>query len=77
MRQRYAVSGGLTSERNIIAIRNGPKVPFNLNSMKMFTEELNTLEVFAFAQDAAEKLSGQLLLDTANRLPNILKRLFG
>ena len=74
LRQRYGVSGGLTSEPNIIAIRNGPKVSFDLNSMKMFNEDLNTLEVFAFAHDAAEKLSGQLLLDTANRLPNILKR---
>ena len=35
----------------------------------MFNEDLNTLEVFSFARDEAEKLSGQLLLDTASRLP--------
>ena len=74
LRQRYGVSGGFTSEPNIIAIRNGPKVSFDLNSLKMFNEDLNTLEVFAFAHDEAEKLSGQLLLDTASRLPTLLKR---
>ena len=34
---------------------------------------LNTLEVFAYAHDKPGKLSGQLLLDTAGRLPVILK----
>ena len=42
-----------------------------LPSLKLFHEDLNTLEVFAFAHDDAEKLSGQLLLDIANRLPGI------
>ena len=40
----------------------------------MFNEDLNTLEVFAFAHDEPGKLSGQLLLDTTGRLPIILKR---
>ena len=74
LRQRYGVSGGFTSKSNIIPIRYGPKVSFDLNSLKMFSEDLNTLEVFAFAHDEAEKLSGQLLLDTASRLPTLLKR---
>ena len=68
------MSGGFTSEPNIIAIRNGPKGSFDLNSLKMFNENLNTLEIFVFAYDEAEKLSGQLLLDTASRLPTLLKR---
>ena len=72
--QRYGVSGGLTSEPQIIAIRNGPKVIFNATSLKSFNEDLNTLEVFAYAHDEVEKLSGQLLLDVANRLPGVLKR---
>ena len=74
LRQRYGVSGGFTSEPNIIAIRNGPKVSFDLNSLKMSNEDLNTLEVFAFAHGEAEKLSRQLHLDTASRLPTLLKR---
>ena len=40
----------------------------------MFNEDLNTLEVFAYAHYEVHKLSGQLLLDTAGRLPNLLKR---
>ena len=72
--QRYGVSGGFSSEPNIIAIRNGPKVSFDLNLLKMFNEDLNTLEVFAFAYDEAEKLSVQLLLYTASRLPTLLNR---
>ena len=47
---------------------------FELNSLKLFNEDLNTLEVFAYAHDEAEKLSAQLLLDTANRLPVLLKQ---
>ena len=43
LRQRYGVSGGLTSEPKIIAIRNGPKVFGDLNSLKMYNEDLNTL----------------------------------
>ena len=42
--------------------------------MKMYNEDLNTLEVYAFAHDEVDKLSGQLLVDTASRLPNLLKR---
>ena len=74
LRQRYGVSGGLTSEPQIISIRHGPKVVFTSASLKSFNEDLNTLEVFAYAHDEAEKLSGQLLLDVANRLPGVLKR---
>ena len=43
-------------------------------SLKAFNEDLNTLEVFAYAHDQIDKLSGQLLLDTANRFPGNLKR---
>ena len=74
LRQRYGVSGGLTSEPKIIAIRNGPKVLSDLNSLKMYNEDLNTLEIFAMAHDEVEKLSGQLFLDTASRLPHVLKQ---
>ena len=64
----------LTSEPQTISIRYGPKVVFTSASLKSFNEDLNTLEVFAYAHDEAEKLSGQLLLDVANRLPGVLKR---
>ena len=74
LRQRYGVSGGLTSEPKVRAIRHGAKVAFNSSSLKMYNEDLNTLEVFAYAHDEVEKLSGQLLLDTAARLPKTLKR---
>ena len=39
-----------------------------------FNEDLITLEVFAYGHNQVEKLPGQLLLDTANRLPANLKR---
>ena len=74
LRQRYGVSGGLTSEPKIIEIRNGPRVVFNVASLKAYNEDLNTLEIFAYAHNEVEKLSGQLILDTANRLPGVLKR---
>jgi len=74
LRQRYDVSGGLTSEPQIISIRHGPKIVFNVTSLKAVNEDLNTLEVFTFAHDEIDKLSGQLLLDVANRLPGGLKR---
>ena len=74
LRQRYGISGGFSSEPKVRAVRHGPKVSFNTTSLKSFNEDLNTLEVFAYAHDEVEKLSGQLLLDTASRLPNILKR---
>ena len=66
--------GGLISEPKVKAVRYGPKVAFTLASLRMFGEDLNTLEVFAYAHDEVNKLSGQLLLDTASRLPNILTR---
>ena len=74
LRQRYSVSGGLTSEPKIIAIPNGSKVAFNAISIKMYNEDLNKLEVYAFAHNEVDKLSGQLLIDTASRLRNLLKR---
>ena len=74
LRQRYGVSSGLTSEPKVIAIGQGAKVNFTASSLKMYNEDLNTLVVFAYAHDEYNKLSGQLLLDTANRLPNALKR---
>ena len=40
----------------------------------MFNEDLNTLETFAYTHDEPGKLSGQLLFDTADCLPIILKR---
>ena len=74
LRQRYGVSGGLTTEPLVGAIRNGSKISFNAASLKLFNEDLNTLEVFAYAHNEVEKLSGQLLMDVANRLPGVLKR---
>ena len=74
LRQRYSVPSGLTSEPKIIEIRNGSKITLNSTSLKQFNEELNTLEVFAYAHDQIDKLLGQLLLDVANRLPVLLKR---
>ena len=74
LRERYGVSGGLTSESQIISIRHGPKVVFTSALLKSFSEDLNTLEMSAYAHDDAEKLSGQLLLDVANRLPGVPKR---
>ena len=50
-----------------MAVRNGPKVSFTSTSLKLFNEDLNTLEVFAYAHDEVEKLSGQLLIDTVNQ----------
>ena len=64
----------MTSEPKVKAIRNGTKVAFYSSSLKMFNEDLNTLEVFVYAHDEVHKLSGQLLLDSADRLPNLLKR---
>ena len=74
LKQRYGVPGGLTTEPIIVDIRKGPVVSFNVESLKVFNEELNMLEVFAYAHDEYERLSGQLLLDVANRLPGTLKR---
>ena len=74
LRQRYGVTRGLTSEPKIIAIRHGPKVSLTSASLKLFNEDLNSMEVFAYAHGVCNRLTGQLLLDTANRLPNFLKR---
>ena len=43
LRQRYGVSGGLTTEPEIIDIRLGPRVVFNTASLKSYNEDLNTL----------------------------------
>ena len=45
LRQRYGVSGGLTSEPKIMAICHGVKVSFNATSLKFYNEDLNTLKV--------------------------------
>ena len=74
LRQRYGVSEGLTSEPKVIAVHNGSKVSFTFTCLKLFNEDLTALEVFAYAHDKVEKLSGQLLIDTANCLPSLLKR---
>ena len=74
LRQRYGVSSGLMSEPKLMAIRHAVKVSFIATSLKLYNKDLNTLEVYAYAHNKYEKLSGQLLLDTANRLPNVLKR---
>ena len=76
LRQRYDVFGGLTSEPKIAKIRTGPRVAMSVASLKAFNEDLNTLEVYAHAHDELDKLSGQLMLDTANQLPGVLKRRF-
>ena len=74
LRQRYFVSGCLTTEPQIIVIRFGPRVMFYTASLKFYNEDLNTLEVFAYVHDEVEKLSGQSLMDVANDLPGVLKR---
>ena len=51
LRLRYGVSSGLTSELRVIAIRHGAKVNFTASSLEMYNEDLNTLEVFAYALD--------------------------
>ena len=74
LQQRYEVTTGFTSKPKVKAVRYGRKVSFNSSTLKMFNEDLNALKVFAYAHDEPGKLSGQLLLDTAGRLPIILKR---
>ena len=74
LRQRYGVPSGFVSEPKVAEVRNGPKVTHTVSSLKSFNEDLITLEVFANGHNQVEKLSGQLLLDTANRLPANLKR---
>ena len=55
-------------------IRTGPRAATSVASLKGFDKDLNTLEVYAHAHDELDKLSRQLMLDTANRLPGVLKR---
>ena len=74
LRQRYGVPDGLVSDPKVKAVRYDRKVAFTSASLGMFGEDLNTLEVFAYAHNEVQKLSGQLLFDTASRLPNLLKR---
>ena len=45
LRQRYGASSGLTSEPKVIAMQHGAKVNFTASSLKMYNEDLNTLEV--------------------------------
>ena len=65
LRQRYGVFGGFVTEPKIIEICNRPATTFRLYSFKQFNEDLNMLEIFAYAQYEYEKLSGQLLLNVA------------
>ena len=74
LRQRYGVPSGFVSEPKVAEVLNGPKVTRTVLSLKSFNVDLITLEVFAYGHNQVEKLSGQLLLDTANRLPANLKR---
>ena len=74
LRQRYGVSGGLTTEPQIVDIGPGPRVVLNTASLKSYNEDLNTLKVFAYAHDEVKKLSGPLVMDVTNRLPGVLKR---
>ena len=60
LKQPYGVPGGLTTEPIIVDICKGPVVSFNVEALKVFKEELNILEVFAYAHDEYERLSGQL-----------------
>ena len=73
LRQRYGVSSGFTFEPKIITIRQGTKASFNSTSLKSFNEDLYTFKVYAYAHDEYHRVSGQLLIDTANRLSNTLK----
>ena len=74
LRQRYGVPSGFVSEPKVAEVRNGPKVTYTVSSLKSCNEDLITLEAFAYGHNQVEKLSGQLLLDTANRVPANLKR---
>ena len=46
----------------------------DLNLLKLYNEDLNILAIFAMAHDEVEKLSGQLFLYIASRLPRALKQ---
>ena len=74
LRQRYGVSGGLTTEPQIIDIRFEPRVMFCTASLKSYNEDLNTFEVFVYAHYEVKKLSEQLLMDVDNCLAGIFKR---
>ena len=56
LRQGYGAPGGLTTEPKIIEISSGSVVSFNVASLKHVNEDLNTLEVFAYAHDEFQKL---------------------
>ena len=66
LRQRYSVSGRLTSEPRIAKIRTGSRMAMSVASLKAFNEDLNILRVYAHAHDQQDKLSGKLMMDTAN-----------
>ena len=73
LKQRYGVPGGLTTEPKIIEIRSGSVIGFNVAFLNQFNEVLNTFEVFVCAHNEFQKLSEQMLLDVAYRLPGTLK----
>ena len=43
-------------------------------SLKLFNEDLNILEVYAYVHDEYQKHLGNYLQNTSNHLPNIEKR---
>ena len=57
LRQRYGVSGGLTTEPQIVDIRLGPRAMFNTASLKSYNEDLNTLEagIGSFCHETSEQ----------------------
>ena len=74
LREKYGVTGGLITEPEIVKIRAASRVAHIVASLKIFNQDLNSLEVFAYVHDEIKKSSGQLLLNVANRLPGVLKR---
>ena len=71
LHQRNEVSGVFTIEMKIIKICNGSVIIFSLNSLKQFNEYLNMLEIFAYAHNESEKLSGPILIDVKWHLPKL------
>ena len=70
------VSGGFLSEPKVLDICKGSKITHSITSLKPFNKDLNMLEVFAYAHDQEKKVSGKLLLNTANHLSGNLKQRF-
>ena len=54
LEQRYGVSGGLTTQPQVIDICLGPRVMFNTAWLKSYNVDLHALEIFAYAHDEAK-----------------------